>query len=64
MDMYSWDFAVNSYGAHWKRCRRLFHEFLNMNVVSRFDGHLEKHSRRFLLRLAETPEKFLGHTQL
>jgi len=63
MGMYSWDFAVSGYGSHWRRCRRLFHEFLNMKVVSRYDDHLKKHSRRFLSRLAETPENFLGHTQ-
>jgi hypothetical protein len=64
MDMYSWDFALNGYGSRWRKCRRLFHEFLNMNVVSRFDDHINKHRRRFLTRLADTPEDFLAHAQL
>jgi hypothetical protein len=64
MDVYSWDFALNDYGTHWRRCRRLFHEFLNVNAVSRFDDYLSKHTHRFLSRLAETPDDFLGHTQL
>jgi len=52
------------YGSQWRRCRRLFHEFLNVNVVSRFDGYLNKHTFRFLSRLAETPDDLLGHIQL
>ena len=64
MDVYSWDFALNSYGIQWRRCRRLFHEFLNVNAVSRFDDYLSKHTYRFLSRLAETPDDFLDHTHL
>lgn len=64
MDMYTWDFALYGYGNRWRKCRRLFHEFLNMKVVSRFDDCIDKHIRRFLFRLAETPDGFLGHTQL
>jgi len=64
MDVYSWNFAWNSYGNRWRRCRRLFHEFLNVKTVSRFDDYVNKHTRRFLSRLAETPDGFLGHTQL
>ncbi|KAF9646067.1 cytochrome P450 [Thelephora ganbajun] len=63
MDVYSWDFALNGYGSRWRRCRKLFHEFLNVNAVSRFDNYLDKHTRRFLSRLAETPDNFLDHTQ-
>jgi len=64
MDVYSWDFALMGYGSRWRRCRRLFHEFLNVNAVSRFDSYLNKHTCLFLSRLAETPDDFLGHTQL
>jgi len=52
------------YGSQLRRCRRLFHEFLNANAVSRFDNYLNKHTCRFLSRLAETPDDFLGHVQL
>ena len=64
MDVNSWDFALLGYGDQWRRCRRLFHEFLNVNTVSRFDDHLSKHACRLLSRLAETPDDFLGHTHL
>ena len=35
-----------------------------MKVVSQFDDYVNKHTRRFLSRLAETPDDFLDHTQL
>jgi len=64
MDIPSWNFGLMVYGSQWRRCRRLFHEFLNVNVVSRFDGYLNKHTLHFLSRLAETPDDFLGNIQL
>jgi len=64
MDVCSWDFSVMEYGSQLKRCRRLFHEFLNANAVSRFDNYLNKHTCRFLSRLAEAPDDFLDHTKL
>ena len=64
MDVYSWDFNMLDYGSQLRRCRRLFHEFLNVNAVSRFDNYLNKHTCRFLSRLAQTPDDFLGHIQL
>ena len=62
--MYSWNFVQNGYGSHWRRCRRLFHEFLNVKAVSKFDDYVNKHTRRFLSQLAETPDSFLDHIQL
>jgi len=64
MDAASRNFALMGYGSQLRRCRRLFHEFLNVNAVSRFDSYLNKHTFRFLSRLAETPGDFLGHAQL
>jgi len=64
MDVYTWDFVSFGPGTQWRRCRRLFHEFLNVNAVSRFDNSLNKHSCRLLSRLAETPASFLGHVRL
>jgi len=64
MDVYSWDFNLFDYGSQLRRSRRLFHEFLNVNAVSRFDSYLDKNTCRFLSRLAETPDDFLGHTKL
>jgi len=64
MGVYTWDFVLFAYGDEWRRCRKLFHEFLNVTAVSRFDSYLEKHVCRFLSRLAETPDDFLGHAKL
>jgi len=64
MDVYSWSFVSIGYGSKWRRRRRLFHESFNMKAVMDFDDHQHKHACRFLLQLAETPEKFLDHAQL
>ena len=64
MDVYSWDFNMFDYGSQLRRCRRLFHEFLGPHATSRFDNYLNKHTRRFLSRLAETPDDFLAHIRL
>ena len=37
---------------------------MNAKAVPRFDGQVDKHTRRFLSQLAETPDGFLGHIQL
>ena len=64
MDIYSWDIVGFGYGNRWRRSRRLFHEFLNVNAVANFDGYQHKHACRFLSSLAETPEDFFDHAQL
>ena len=64
MGVLSWNFLSMNYGSQWKRCRRLFHEFLNANAVSRFDDYLNKNTCRLLSRLAETPDDFMGHIRL
>ena len=64
MDVRSWNFNLLDYGSQLRRCRRLFHEFLNANAVSRFDNYLYKYTYRFLSRLAKNPDDFLGHAQL
>jgi len=64
MGLYSWDIVGFGYGNRWRRGRRLFHQFLNVNAVTNFDGYQRKHAYRFLSRLAETPEDFLDHAQL
>lgn len=43
--------------------RRLLHKFLNTRAVERFDEYQNKHSRRLLLQLAETPENFFKHVE-
>ena len=64
MDGYSWSVPILLYGNKWRRGRRLFHEFFNMKAVTSFDGYQHKHAHRFILRLSQTPEDFLAHSQL
>ena len=64
MGMYSWNIVAIGYGNQWRRGRRLFHEFLNIKAVTKFDGYQYKHAYRFLSRLAEAPDGFLDHAQL
>ena len=63
--MYSWGLvSLVNYGSQWRRGRRLFHEFFNAKAVTAFDGHQRRYAHRFLSRLAQTPDEFLGHAQL
>ena len=64
MDAYSWSIPAVGYGTRWRKGRRLFHEFFNMRAVTNFDDHQRKYARRFISRLAQTPDNFLGHAQL
>ena len=64
MGIYSWSIINVPYGNQWRRGRRLFHEFLNVKAVTNYDDYQRKHARRFLSRLAETPDDFLHHAQL
>ena len=65
MGMYSWGLvSLVKYGGPWRRGRRLFHEFFNAKAVTAFDDHQHKYAHRFLSRLAQTPDEFLGHARL
>ena len=64
MDIYSWNIGFSAYGNKWRRRRRLFHQFFNMNAVTNFDDYQRKYSYRFISRLSQTPEEFLGHAKL
>jgi len=64
MDLPSWDIPGMRYGSQWRNGRRLLHEFLNVRAVNKFDDYQYKYTRRFLSRLAETPENFLDHVKL
>ncbi|KAI0074482.1 cytochrome P450 [Panus rudis PR-1116 ss-1] len=56
-----WSLAIMPYGEDWKRVRRGFHQYFNMNVAPDYHRvHLEQ-SHDFLKRLRESPEKFLDH---
>ena len=60
----SWSFVVMHYGDAWRINRRLFHRFFNISVVDQLNDKIYKAVNAFLLRLSESPERFLKHTHL
>ncbi|KAI0745142.1 cytochrome P450 [Earliella scabrosa] len=60
---WTWLFSVLPYGSQWRRTRRLFHEYLNSNATIKHRPIQQLHSRRYLVRMLETPEDFLHHAR-
>ncbi|KAM5531259.1 hypothetical protein V8D89_015060 [Ganoderma adspersum] len=58
---WTWLFSVNSYGARWRRTRRLFHQHMHQNAIVAYRPIQERETAKYLLRILETPEKFLRH---
>ena len=60
-----WDYnlAVQSYGVWWRRHRKLFHQYFNINAVSKYQPIQEQEVPAFLRRLLDTPDNFLHHIQ-
>nr|VWO99481.1 N/A [Ganoderma boninense] len=58
---WTWLFSVNSYGAQWRRTRRLFHEYMHPNAVLRYRPIQEREAAKYLLHMLETPKDFLHH---
>jgi len=52
------------YGNTWRIHRRLFHRFLNVSVVDQFDDKIHRAVNVFLLRLFDSPERFMNHAHL
>ncbi|KHN98350.1 Cytochrome P450 [Metarhizium album ARSEF 1941] len=51
-----------SYNATWRRHRKIMHQFLGTEKLSRrFDGVLDLESRRLLLRVLATPQNLIQH---
>ena len=58
---WTWLFSVNSYGAQWRRTRRLFHEYMHPNAVLRYRPIQKREAAKYLLHILETPKNFLHH---
>ena len=58
-----WDFAVLflTYGAEWRKHRKLFHEYFQPNVVSEYLPIQKREVHAFLRRLLVTPEDLFHH---
>ena len=60
-----WDFSLGllPYGLSWRRHRRSFHEFFNINAVSKYRPIHRREVRAFLRRLLDSPDNFLHHVR-
>lgn len=53
--------AVNSYDDLWEVERKLYHMFLNSNIVSKYLPYQSLETKRLCLDLLESPESFVDH---
>ena len=53
--------ALMPYGLWWRRHRRLFHEYFNLNAVKKYQPIQRQEVQAFLRRLLVTPDDFLHH---
>ncbi|KAF9443998.1 cytochrome P450 [Macrolepiota fuliginosa MF-IS2] len=62
-EMMGWDFnfALMRYGPWWRRNRRMFHQYFNMNEVHKYDDIQRAETHVFLQRLLDSPEEFIHH---
>ena len=58
-----WDFniSIQPYGVGWRRHRKSFHHFFNIDAVSKYLPIQRREVRAFLGRLLDTPDNFLHH---
>ena len=58
-----WDFATPflAYNTLWRKHRKLFHEYFQPNVVSKYQPIQRREVHTFLRRLLVTPDNFLHH---
>jgi hypothetical protein len=58
-----WDFSIGllPYGVWWRRHRRSFHQYFNINAVSKYQPIQRQEVHAFLRRLLDTPDNFLHH---
>ena len=59
----NWDFnvAILPYGMWWRRHRRSFHQFFNINAVPKYLPIQRREVHALLRRLLDTPDNFLHH---
>jgi cytochrome P450 len=58
-----WDWILTSmnYGERWRKRRRAFHQFFNINQVHQYRPAQLREARALLPRLLESPERFAHH---
>ena len=60
-----WDFnfSLLPYGVWWRKHRKSFHQYFNINAVSKYMPVQRREVHAFLRRLLDTPDNFLHHIQ-
>ena len=58
-----YNFSILPYGEEWRRRRRAFHQYFNINAVSNYLPIQRREVHAFLRRLLDTPENFLHHVR-
>ena len=60
-----WDFNLGflPYGLWWRKHRRSFHDFFNVNALSKYQPIQRREVHAFLRRLLDTPDNFLHHVR-
>ncbi|KAL1941769.1 hypothetical protein VTO73DRAFT_6769 [Trametes versicolor] len=60
---FDWIFSTMSYGPWWRRHRRSFHQFFNLNAVVELRSMQRTQVNHFLHRLLNAPNDFSEHTR-
>ncbi|EIN05560.1 cytochrome P450 [Punctularia strigosozonata HHB-11173 SS5] len=58
---WGWILSTMNYGERWRKRRRAFHQFFNVNQVHQYRPIQLREARALLPRLLESPERFAHH---
>ena len=58
---WNFNFGLLPYNMWWRRHRKSFHQYFNINAVSKYRPIQRREVHAFLRRLLDTPDKFLHH---
>lgn len=60
----SWSFGRLNYGDEWRKKRKIFYHYYSASAVEKYEGIILENVQRFLKRLRDRPDNFLGHSRL
>ncbi|KAI0646467.1 cytochrome P450 [Trametes meyenii] len=58
-----WDFVHEGYNDRWRTRRRAFHQLFYTNTIKGYRPTQLRHTQRFLQKLTEHPDNFIGHVR-
>ncbi|KAJ8502251.1 hypothetical protein ONZ51_g72 [Trametes cubensis] len=56
-----WEFGLWGYTDEWRRHRKAFHQLFHQNVIPDYRPSQIEQTRRFLRKLLDDPDRFVGH---